>query len=602
MPPHRRAYVRKRELPWAANSPDLPAWPTLLTPLVANAFEELRVSVSVALWTDQGPYPTWHPFHVVPNIASFEYEHGVEARRWRYNHRTFAQVRRERRLIRGEHAGFYDVFVPLGEAHEVDAVIVAGPFVTTRPTHAEVHDRWQWLTGSQPKIADPSFSHYLSMTLSTLTLEGPLAGTFERFMSCFARMVVGAGSIDGLAQEAAALRTKLTQAVFVERMWEETRSMVDERTAGLWSTLSQLRRLEFLGLDKPPQHAVAGLIVGRPDDLGAIEDVLRRDAFQRAAVTLARKSGDSVCARVGDHGVAFLVDYQGSQARTRARLLDLGARASTLARRLGLRLHVGIGQALDDASSLPARYRAALGAAEEALSRGLAVVHAEARPEPSIKHLRDLRSRLAESVGERPNLLSPRFERYIEAVLAHCGYRLEPARAHLEAGLERLAEPLLATGALDQRSFDDLYASVERAAEDAPTVTELVAPYRRLVSDMESALQSSTAARQNRGTRRALSFIREHLSEPLRLAQVARVAGFAPGYFSKLFKREEGVTFEDHVRQVRVARAKQMLTSTSLSVERVGKLSGFAGRSHFQRVFKEAVGSTPLVYRHSRRR
>jgi AraC-like DNA-binding protein len=574
----------------------------LLAPLVANAFEELRISVSVALWTDLGPYPTWHPFHVVPNIASFEYEHGVEARRWRYNHRTFSQVRRERRAIRGEHAGFHDLFVPLGDAREVNAVIVAGPYATTRPTHAEVHDRWQSLTGSQPKIADPSFSHYLSMTLGTLTLEGPLAGTFERFMSCFARMAAGTGPVENLAQEAAALRGKLSQAVFMERMWEETRSMVDERTAGLWATLSQLRRLEFLGLDKPPQHAVAGLLVGRPDELGAIEDVLRRDAFQRASVALARKSGDSVCARVGDHGVAFLVDYQGSAARTRARLLDLGARASTLARRFGLRLHVGIGQQTDEVASLPARYRAALGAAEEALSRGLPVIQAEARPEPAIKNLRALRARLAESVGERPNLLSPRFERYIEAVLAHCGYRLDPARAHLEAGLERLAEPLLATGALDQRSFDDLYASVERAAEDAPTVTELVAPYRRLVSDIESALQSSTAARQNRGTRRALSFIREHLSEPLRLAQVARVAGFAPGYFSKLFKREEGITFENHVRQIRVARAKQMLTSTSLSVERVGKLSGFAGRSHFQRVFKEAVGSTPLAYRHTRRR
>jgi len=601
MPPHRRAYVRKRELPWAAIRPDLPAWPTLLAPLVANAFEEFRISVSVALWTDQGVYPTWHPFHVVPNVSSFEYEHGVEARRWRYNHRVFAQVRRERRSVLAEHAGFHDLFVPLGDSGEVQAVLVAGPFATARPTHAEVDERWKWLTDSHPKIADPSFSHYLSMTLSTLTLEGPLVGTFERFMTCFARMVAGNGAADSLAAEAVALRGKLAQAVFVERMWEETRSMVDERTAGLWATLSQLRRLEFLGLDKPPQHAVAGLLIGRPDELGAVEDVLRREAFQRASVSLARKSGDAVCGRIGDHGVAFLVDYQRSATRTRARLLELAGRASTLARRFGLRLHVGIAQQAD-ASSLPSRYRAALGAAEEALSRGVGVVHAEARREPSIKRLRELRGGLAESVGERPNLLSPRFERYIEAVLVHCGYRLESTRAHIEAGLERLAEPLLATGALDQRSFDDLYASVEREAEDAPTVTELVAPYRRLVSDIESALQSSTSARQNRSTRRALSFIREHLSEPLRLAQVARVAGFAPGYFSKLFKREEGVTFEDHVRQVRVARAKQMLTSTSLSVERVGKLSGFAGRSHFQRVFKETVGATPLVYRHSRRR
>ena len=289
------------------------------------------------------------------------------------------------------------------------------------------------------------------MTLSTLTLEGPLVGTFERFMSCFARMVAGTGAVETLAAEAASLRAKLAQAVFAERMWEETRSMVDERTAGLWATLSQLRRLEYFGLDKPPQHAVAGLLIGRPDELGGVEDVLRRDAFQRASVMLARKSGDAVCARVGDHGVAFLVDYQRSAGRTRARLVELATRASTLARRFGLRLHAGVAQQAD-ASSLPACYRAALGAAEEALSRGIAVVHAEARPEPSTKRLRELRGRLAESVSERPNLLSPRFERYIEAVLVHCGYRLESTRAHLEAGLERLAEPLLATGALNQEA------------------------------------------------------------------------------------------------------------------------------------------------------
>ena len=154
MPPHCRAYVRKRELPWAAIRPDLPAWPTLLAPLVANAFEEFRISVSVALWTDEGVYPTWHPFHVVPNVSSFEYEHGVEARRWRYNHRVFAQVRRERRSVLAEHAGFHDSFIPLGDSSEVQAVLVAGPFATARPTHAEVDERWKWLTDSHPKIAD----------------------------------------------------------------------------------------------------------------------------------------------------------------------------------------------------------------------------------------------------------------------------------------------------------------------------------------------------------------------------------------------------------------------------------------------------------------
>ena len=37
-------------------------------------------------------------------------------------------------------------------------------------------------------------------------------------------------------------------------------------------------------------------------------------------------------------------------------------------------------------------------------------------------------------MGENATLLAPRFERYIQAVLLHCSYRLEPVRAELAAG------------------------------------------------------------------------------------------------------------------------------------------------------------------------
>jgi len=38
---------------------------------------------------------------------------------------------------------------------------------------------------------------------------------------------------------------------------------------------------------------------------------------------------------------------------------------------------------------------------------------------------------------------------------------------------------------------------------------------------------------------RALAFIRDHLNEPITLGQTARMAGFAPKYFSRLFKSEQ---------------------------------------------------------------
>ena len=75
------------------------------------------------------------------------------------------------------------------------------------------------------------------------------------------------------------------------------------------------------------------------------------------------------------------------------------------------------------------------------------------------------------------------------------------------------------------------------------------------------------------------------------------MAGFAPGYFSKLFKRDEGVTFERYLRALRVERARQMLYATRLSVERVRQLAGFRTRSYFNRVFRQSFGTTPIAYR-----
>jgi len=194
--------------PEAMTPPTLPNWHGLLTPVVAHTFDELRVSV--ALWI-AGDY--WYPIHIVPNVNDFEYEHGVASRRWAYNFRSFEEARRERKIIRGELSGFSDLFVPVQDsAGVVRGILVAGPFSTTRPTSSQILQRWNDLSGSHGRLADPSFAQYVAMTLSTLTLEGPLALTFERLMSCFERLVSARGDSQELAAEAEALRQKLLEA------------------------------------------------------------------------------------------------------------------------------------------------------------------------------------------------------------------------------------------------------------------------------------------------------------------------------------------------------------------------------------------------------
>ncbi len=585
-----------------ANLSVAPALPLLLAPLsnsqallalvMANAFEELNVSVSLWMTGDW-----WYPVNIVEGqgVLAFEYAHGVGARRWAYNNRCFERLRRERRIIRGEHAGFCDLFVPIEAEHGLQGVFVAGPFATSWPSSADILSRWSDMSGLQGRLTDPTFAHYLSTTLTTLTLEEPLPEAFERLMFCLANLVTGRGSPDALGAEAHTLRQELAQARSAERMWDLAHLMLDEKTSPNWASHAH-GDMAAVGLDQVPQHAIVGLLLGRADEPDPVGEVLRRHAFQRACVALARKLKNVAICQVGDHGVAFLVHHGGPPSGLRARLLEVTTLATTAARRFGFRLHAGISQGLES-TALTDRYREALSAAEQALSQRQGVVYGGRRPESSAERLRLLRSELAESASGRPSLLSPRFDRYIEAVLAHSGYRLEPTRAELASGFERLAEPMLSRGSLDRRSFNDLCRAAESSTQGVRTVTDLVTKYRSLVSDMESALRSPTVARQERGTRRALGYIRDHIGDPLTLEEVARVAGFAPNYFSRLFRQDEGVTFAHHVQRLRVQRAKQMLKSNILGVEEIRKLCGFRTRTYFHRVFKAATGMTPAGYR-----
>jgi AraC-like DNA-binding protein len=225
------------------------------------------------------------------------------------------------------------------------------------------------------------------------------------------------------------------------------------------------------------------------------------------------------------------------------------------------------------------------------------LVNAEGDVKQPRESLRRLRHELGSVTEERPGWLAARFDRYLEAVAVHCGYRLEPARAQLDIGFERVTDALTSNGALDPKSFAALSSALDRSAGAARTLGELFAAYRTAIADASEAVLRPVPARHDRSMRSAIEYIRQHYSEKLTLKQVARVAGFYPSYFSELFKKGERVTFEAYVARLRLERAKQLLASTELDVTRVAELSGYRSLSYFCRVFHREIGSTPLDYR-----
>src|SRR6185295_15058075 len=128
----------------------------LLASAITFAFDDLRVSAS--LWE---PGQGWLPLRSHPNTLRFELEHGVEGR-YPYNEQCIARVLATKKTVRGEHQGYSDLFVPVLVDGSVEALIITGPFLRSRPTSASILAKWRNLTGRRGHPADPEFAWYFS--------------------------------------------------------------------------------------------------------------------------------------------------------------------------------------------------------------------------------------------------------------------------------------------------------------------------------------------------------------------------------------------------------------------------------------------------------
>jgi AraC-like DNA-binding protein len=562
----------------------------LLGPVMTTAFSELGISAS--LWE---PTQGWLPLHIEPSVSAFEVEHGVEGRD-AYNRDCLEHALKTGKLVRGEYRGGSDLFVPVIASGKIEAVMVVGSFLGARPSSAEILARWRELSGRTGHPTDPEFSAYFAELGRTLVLDEKQASAFETLVGCVAQLLSGEGDAERAANQASALRAKLRSARLVDRMWNGVRTIIDERSSRRWFSVHHTVEVRRLGLTRVSDHVAVGLVSSTAAPADAVDEAVRLDAFQRDAVRLARELGDVLVGKLGDRGVIVLSGAAGSGARKRERASEVLERIEKLARRShGLSLSFGV-SAVAKTEPLSKTYFSALAAAEATLSgepgtsRAPAAVGAAAT-------LRALRHTLGKDMEARPELLETRFERYVEAVLAHSAQRMEPLRAHLDVGIEKLAERLLESSALDEKTWQALAGALDRSVESARSVLELCDVYRRAASDLFEAVRHPVQARRDRSLRLALEYVKEHYTEPLRLDRVARIAGFAPSHFSRLFSQRERMSFEHYVQALRIERAKHLLISTDIDATRVADLSGFRSLQYFCRVFRRQVGKTPLEYR-----
>ncbi len=113
---------------------------------------------------------------------------------------------------------------------------------------------------------------------------------------------------------------------------------------------------------------------------------------------------------------------------------------------------------------------------------------------------------------------------------------------------------------------------------------------------LEASLRHGFAASDRRNlVEAALHYIREHPFENISLQQISDHLHVSPTYFGKLFKLETGQSFTEHLLDVKIQLAEQMIRSGA-SLTDISQKLGYLNLSSFTRMFKKIKGVSPSHY------
>lgn len=95
----------------------------------------------------------------------------------------------------------------------------------------------------------------------------------------------------------------------------------------------------------------------------------------------------------------------------------------------------------------------------------------------------------------------------------------------------------------------------------------------------------------------ACKYIEKNYCKDIDLKTVASEFHFSKEHFSRIFKKNVGIGFNEYLNTIRINKAKELLSDTDNSITKISELSGFNDSNYFSTTFKRITSITPLKYR-----
>jgi AraC family transcriptional regulator len=130
----------------------------------------------------------------------------------------------------------------------------------------------------------------------------------------------------------------------------------------------------------------------------------------------------------------------------------------------------------------------------------------------------------------------------------------------------------------------------------ARTTAEVWAALWRIVD-----LQASTTEGDPRhpAVSTAIAYIEAHLAQPVTVPTLARASGVSHNHLTRLFHAETGQTVIAYIRGRRMARARHLLVSSTLSIPAVAASVGIPDLQAFNKTCRRELGASPRAIRNA---
>jgi AraC-like DNA-binding protein len=116
--------------------------------------------------------------------------------------------------------------------------------------------------------------------------------------------------------------------------------------------------------------------------------------------------------------------------------------------------------------------------------------------------------------------------------------------------------------------------------------------YRSILLPADPQAQWPTAVRE------AIQYMSAHYHEPIGLEQIASHVGLSKYHFNRLFAKTTGRTPLQHLTQIRLERAIDLIRYSTSTLEEIAWQIGYTSGSYLSKLFQRHFGLSPSDFRH----